>query len=147
MTPSFGLLRLHRKCPRDDGGAFRQEGAHCGAAAGAIGAPGAAVAAMDQAVAIAGLTAAFFLKDNPRLDFRTHSNLRNLEDIPPHAIPFKGECRKERRCRTRGYAKWGFAREDAEYKREIRFRKWWIGRLGYITSVFPDTNSLLTVSN
>lgn len=41
-----------------------------------------AVKPMDPAVAIARLAAAFFLKCNPGLNFRTHSNLMNSHPLP-----------------------------------------------------------------
>jgi hypothetical protein len=61
---------------RDQVAAFADKGRDFGAA----GARHGAVAAMLPAVAVAGLAAAFLLKRNPRLNFRTHSN-------PPKPAP------------------------------------------------------------
>ncbi len=72
----------------DGGIAGRQEGADFRTAQRPCLLHRAAVAAMDKPVAVAGLAAAFFLKDNPGLDFRTHSNRRNSQGVPPPASCF-----------------------------------------------------------
>jgi hypothetical protein len=70
---------MHRQGADNGGIAISDDGADFGAA----GAGRRAVAAMDESVAVAGLAAAFLLKCNPRLDFRTHSNHRNRSPLPP----------------------------------------------------------------
>jgi hypothetical protein len=62
----------------DDGVAFADKGGDHGAADAAFG----AVKAVGAPVLVAGLSAAFFLKRNPRLDFRTHSNLAKPTPSP-----------------------------------------------------------------
>jgi len=95
---------MQREGVRDGGIALRQEGGEPGPARSNMFARRAAIVTVHEAVLVAGLAAAtaatsfgrwravargaaaFFLKCNPRLDFRTHSNLRNLEGpSPPHA--------------------------------------------------------------
>jgi hypothetical protein len=89
-------MRVH---PGDDGIAFADKGGdHTGADA-AFG----AVKAVGTAVLVAGLSAAFFLKRNPRLDFRTHSNLAKPTPPSPGAHPSSGhDRRRDRRVDKRG---------------------------------------------
>jgi hypothetical protein len=68
-------MRFH---PGDDGVAFADKGGDHGGADAAFG----AVKTMGAPVLVARLSAAFFLKRNPRLDFRTHSNLANCPPLP-----------------------------------------------------------------
>jgi len=71
------------KGPGDGGIALRHELGDFGAAAGTVFAHFPAIAAMHKPVAVAGLAAAFLLKRNPRLDFRTHSNHRKMKGASP----------------------------------------------------------------
>jgi hypothetical protein len=69
-------MRIH---PGDQGMAVGDDGVDLCIADVDLG----TVKAVDPAVAIAGLAAAFFLKCNPGFDFRTHSNLMNSHPLPP----------------------------------------------------------------
>jgi hypothetical protein len=75
-----------RPDPGDYRIALRDDGAYLGGARARRG----AVEAVDPAVAIAGLAAAFLLNRNPRLVFPHHSNPINPHPLPRCAAPLQG---------------------------------------------------------